>query len=610
MKRKTGKLISFLAAVVMIICISLSALAAEIDLTALSDAELEELIEEARAELADRRNDVFSHKTEAILPSPDKYTWYVRDYVGRNAASFGYTSLGGDRLERYGSGYLEFVFVSEDGRYVDIDDEDVLKQYVVTGQNIRPNTEMKLAFMTNSEGEEYGSLVDYQSIGEIDLSVRRVDGTAVGEAVWFDLIPITPSPDKYTWHIKNYVGKNAASFGYTSLGGNRMDEYGDGRLVLNFVADDGVYLDPMDEELLKNYVVVSQDIEPDSEMRITYMTDSEGNEYGSLIDSQTYEGITLRVRRLNPDTAGTGEQAGAGGSETGEGDRSASGEAGGPETGEQAGVGGPAAGEQAGSGGSETGEAAASDEAAGDGSGSGSEAGGQRALGEKAAAAEDGTVYICRDVRYILLEDGSAEICGYNGQKDMVTIPSEVDGHEVTSIGDHAFEGCTWIEGFIIWAGPVYIGTAAFKDCISLEDISIPSSVETIKDSAFEGCTDLETVILWADPKRIEKNTFRNCTSLTDFSVPSSVEVIGESAFEGCTSMETVILWGSPTIESSAFRSCTSLTDISISSGTDRIGDHAFDGCTSLESVIIWGTATEIGEDAFANCPKLTDIIQ
>lgn len=31
-------------------------------------------------------------------------------------------------------------------------------------------------------------------------------------------ITIKNSPDKYTWYIKNYVGKNCASIGYTSMG--------------------------------------------------------------------------------------------------------------------------------------------------------------------------------------------------------------------------------------------------------------------------------------------------------------------------------------------------------------------------------------------------------
>ena len=150
MKRKGKKSFSLITIILLIFCLSVSAMAADIDLTNLSDTELEQLIEEARAELAARRKDFSSHETVTIKPSPDKYTWYVQDYVGRNAASFGYTSLGGDRLDRYGSGYAEFTFVSEDGRYIDIEDEDELKQYVVIGQNIQPNTEMKLIFRTIS----------------------------------------------------------------------------------------------------------------------------------------------------------------------------------------------------------------------------------------------------------------------------------------------------------------------------------------------------------------------------------------------------------------------------------------------------------------------------
>ena len=50
-----------------------------------------------------------------IKDSPDKYTWYIKNYVGKNCASFGYTSLGGDRMDHYGASYLELIFLTEDG---------------------------------------------------------------------------------------------------------------------------------------------------------------------------------------------------------------------------------------------------------------------------------------------------------------------------------------------------------------------------------------------------------------------------------------------------------------------------------------------------------------
>lgn len=109
----------------------------------------------------------------AIKSSPDKYTWYVKNYVGKNLASFGYTSLGGDRRDKYGEGTIKFVINTEDGSYVDIHDESSLKEYVVTEQSVAPNTEIKYVFMKNSSGEEYSNLVDSQNVEEIELKVKK-----------------------------------------------------------------------------------------------------------------------------------------------------------------------------------------------------------------------------------------------------------------------------------------------------------------------------------------------------------------------------------------------------------------------------------------------------
>lgn len=268
--------------------------------------EIENMLEKIREEQARRSGDTpettksgeVQHTPVAIKRSPDKYTWYIQDYVGRNAASIGYTSLGGDRLARYGAGVPEFIFVTEDGTYLDFEDESVLRQYIVVDQSLKPNTELKLTFQRDSKGKEYDNLVDYQSIESIDLLVRRLDGTMAGEPVNAEMIAIKASPDKYTWYMRNYVGKNVASFGYTSWGGDRMDEYGAGHIKFNFIVDDGAYLDPSDYDLLKQYVVSRQDIKPNTEIRLTFMKDSKGNEYSNLVQSQSYESITLYVHKL------------------------------------------------------------------------------------------------------------------------------------------------------------------------------------------------------------------------------------------------------------------------------------------------------------------------
>ena len=564
------------------------------DYTALTDSELDELIRKATAERSGRQT---VHIPVAVNPSPDKYTWYIQDYVGRNAAGFGYASLGGDRLEAYGAGHLEFIFVTEDGMYLDVEDEALLQKYVVTGQNLAPNTEMKYIFLRDSNGEEYSSLVDFQSHQTIDLTVRRIDGTLAGDPVAFELIPIKPAPDKYTCYIRNYVGKNVLSFGYTSIGGDRRDEYGATSIRFSFVADDGAFLDPENDDLLKQYVVTAQDIAPNSEMKLTYTKDSQGKEYSNLVDSQTYQTITLYVHKLNipyPETAAAVMET-----ET-EYDTAA------------------------------------------------------ESVSDSSPVIADGTVMSHGDVLYRYTGDGKVEIVGYTKARSSMSIPSEIDGRDVTRIADGAFENCTAMKSLLNWADIEYIGASAFKGCSGLKDISIPGETSFIGESAFEGCSSLKTVIMWGEPASIEKNTFkdctrltdislpgsvtcigesafencsnmstviiwgditsirknafRNCSSLDDVSIPSSCTVIGESAFQGCTDLDTVIIWGDTNIENSAFRGCTSLEEISITSGTDYIGDYAFEGCSSLENVLLWGRSTRIGKDAFANCPKLKNI--
>ena len=590
------KLIALLLTCIFLIVGTVSAFAIDIDYTELTDAELDELIREATAERSSRQT---VHVPVTVNASPDKYTWYVQDYVGRNAAGFGYTSLGGDRLEQYGAGYLEFIFVAEDGMFIDIEDEALLQKYIVTGQSLAPNTEMKYVFRKDSSGKEYSNLLDFQSVRLIDLTVKRIDGTMGGEPIAFELIPINPLPDKYTTYIRNYVGKNVASFGYTSLGGDRRDEYGAGNIKFNFVADDGAFLDPENIDILKQYVVTAQDVAPNSEMKLIFRKDSKGNEYSNLIDSQTYQSITLYVHKLDlvyPESTATTKEA------------------------EEPSV---------------TAEKAVATES------------------PAAPTVADGTVLSDRDVKYRLMSDGNVEICGYTKAQSSITIPSEIDGRKVTKIADGAFENCTALKNLLNWADLTYIGANAFKGCTGLKDISIPGETTFIGESAFEGCSNLKTVILWGNPTSIEKNTFKNCSKLTDFSLPSSVtyiaesafencsnmstviiwgditsigknafkncsslddvsipsscKVIEESAFEGCSDLDTVILWGDTNIGNSAFRGCANLEEISISSGTEYIGDYAFEGCKNLETVIMWGRSTKIGKNAFANCPKLSN---
>ncbi len=125
-------------------------------------------------------------------------------------------------------------------------------------------------------------------------------------------------------------------------------------------------------------------------------------------------------------------------------------------------------------------------------------------------------------------KDFSYAICGnqenryinitkYNGSKREVIIPDSIDGLNVTTIGENAF-----------------------NDCTSLTSVTIPSSVTTISKYAFSNCTSLISIEIPNSVTTIGVFAFFNCTSLTSVTIPSSVTTIGYGVFDWCTSLTTI----------------------------------------------------------------------
>ncbi len=237
--------------------------------------------------------DAAPHQYTEVKQAPDKYTDYIKDYVGRNCASIGYESLGGNRMDYIGNGYIRLSFLTDDGRYIGVSDDEI-KDYYVAAQSIPANTEVRFTYEKDSSGEEYSNLIEWQSIDEIVLKVSPVGSKEPVSST--GLTAIKPSPDKYTAYVKDYEGRNLGDIGYVSLGGDLRDYYGESNLKLVIITDDGSYVDVMDEESLKQYYVVHQNPAPNTEMTFVFETDSEGNEY-SFTKWQSLSEIELRVTR-------------------------------------------------------------------------------------------------------------------------------------------------------------------------------------------------------------------------------------------------------------------------------------------------------------------------
>ena len=271
------------------------------------------------------------------------------------------------------------------------------------------------------------------------------------------------------------------------------------------------------------------------------------------------------------------------------------------------------------------------------------------------------------DYEYEILDDGTAEITDYIGSGGKVNIPSTIDGHRVTSLGERLFQNdSVSITGISIPNSVTNIGnyTFAFCDSESFTEVTIPNSVKHIGNRSFYKCTYLNSVYISGSVTSIGTNPFVDCANLTsiridgsnkvydsrnncnaiietatntliggcnntvipntvkriaeyafensgitEVTVPNSVDSIGYDAFFGCKKLNTLTLSDSITsIEPFAFYSCESLRSVTIPKSVKSIEESTFGYCKSLEKVVISSSVKNIEKEAFYNCFGLKDI--
>ena len=279
--------------------------------------------------------------------------------------------------------------------------------------------------------------------------------------------------------------------------------------------------------------------------------------------------------------------------------------------------------------------------------------------------------------------EGEGNMCDYDNTYDSTlggdrttapwgqyagSIKAVVVGDSVTSIGYHAFLGCTALESVTIPDSVTSIGQGAFCDCAALESVTIGDSVTNIGSWVFSGCTALESVTIGDSVTSIDGYAFYGCTALRSIVIPDSVTSIGSRAFYNCIALSTIVFpENMPAVGKGAFYGCTSIIDflvdidggdcgknltwslnntgtLTISGGgqmnsygtTDdngvsrtgapwgkyyntiqsvvignnvtSISSSAFRYCTALESATIGNSVKSIGISAFYNCTALTSV--
>ena len=200
-----------------------------------------------------------------------------------------------------------------------------------------------------------------------------------------------------------------------------------------------------------------------------------------------------------------------------------------------------------------------------------------------------------------------------------INIPSELDHHSVTGLGDYSFateeNGSPLydihhhnIHSVTIPESVTSIGQFAFESCFSLDSLIIKDAATSIGESAFDGCSHLTTLSLGKNITTIGDYAFQGCSYLTNVTIPQSVTSIGRQAFY-LTDLNTLTIKGPiKSMGYAAFAGCTNLTSLSLYDGIQTIGEGTFINSTSLEAVTIPQSVTSIGASAFANCSNLRTI--
>jgi hypothetical protein len=158
----------------------------------------------------------------------------------------------------------------------------------------------------------------------------------------------------------------------------------------------------------------------------------------------------------------------------------------------------------------------------------------------------------------------------------------EVNGEEVTTIGDYAFADCTSLTSASFPAAITI--NSAFTYCTNLTSVSLPVLLN-VGPLAFAGCTGLTNISVDASPNFSSNGEMlMNKIGTTLIAWPSAsgsvtlngITIIGDSAFAACTGLTSVTLSAATTIDNYAFQLCTSLASVSLPATPPALGSSVF----------------------------------
>lgn len=210
------------------------------------------------------------------------------------------------------------------------------------------------------------------------------------------------------------------------------------------------------------------------------------------------------------------------------------------------------------------------------------------------------------------------EVVGIKTRTTDVTIPSKYNGLPVRRIARYALLS-SFVESLTIPSSITYISDDAFAYRDNFKEIYYQGNVDelaqlsspglwSIADNVYVDGKEIDGEIRLTTATSIGRNAFKNCLRLTEITIPSNVDVIENGAFDGCVNLSRVTIEnGVKSIQQDAFRDCTSLKTITIPNSIEK-NFEAFINCTALTEMVFEEGTRYLPIDLAANCPSLTKI--
>jgi len=187
---------------------------------------------------------------------------------------------------------------------------------------------------------------------------------------------------------------------------------------------------------------------------------------------------------------------------------------------------------------------------------------------------------------------------------ERITMPNILE-----SIDSYAFYNCSGLQEIVIPEGVTNIGDYAFYNCSGAQEIVIPEGITNIGDYAFDGCNIQYNVEgnckYWGNKDNpymyLVATTSKAITAAT---INDGCKIINKRAFLDCSALEEIVIPDSViNIDVGAFEGCTNLKSVTFGANSElqTIGDNAFYFCSSLMEIIIPNSVIKIGASAFSN---------